>query len=535
MVTRVAGCILLAFVVLLAACVNRVVRPYPPPEGGKTPDVVGVVVQDAEGLLRRVEFNPLRHATLTDTGLVIAGALTQASLEPGRAYLSQEARRTYRSQEGGAFFFPSDRIQGLLVREFSPGKTVAAVVLIPAGIVLFVGVAALSSSCPILYAFDGETYHPDAEPLGGATTLGLARRDLSRLERIRPFEGRYRLAAVNEMDETQYVDALSLVVVDHPEGTEVYGDREGGLHLISNPVAPRSAMVQDGRDVRSLLLSVDGDAFSYSMEESLGKEGIPARDSLILEFERPVGATKGELVMRASTTPWGGVMLRQMLELWGSEVDEWYHLLDESAAARAAQEAWALREEHWVLKVWVEGRAGWEARDAVVGSGPLVAETQVVTLDLSQLDGDLIRVRVDPPRGFWTLDYAAMDFSGDEDFLVHRIQAIAARDEEGGDLLPALLDEDSAQVEMPDVGDRVSMEFPVPQLDSDYPSRSVFATTKGYYRIHTDRMGERQTSILDRLWLEPDYGVGFSFRTFADWRAGKALEAPGVLPLRIGR
>ena len=38
---------------------------------------------------------------------------------------------------------------------------------------------------------------------------------------------------------------------------------------------------------------------------------------------------------------------------------------------------------------------------------PLVPETQVVPLDLSRVIGEVVRIRLDPPRGLRDLDYAA--------------------------------------------------------------------------------------------------------------------------------
>jgi hypothetical protein len=136
---------------------------------------------------------------------------------------------------------------------------------------------------------------------------------------------------------------------------------------------------------------------------------------------------------------------------------------------------------------------------------------------------------VDPPRGFWTIDQAAMDFSTEDDLVVHEVVASDARHDEGHDLASVLLTRDSSFVEMPRVGDRFTMEFPVPETDPDRPERTVFARTSGYYTIHTDRSGARQASTLDSLWIEPDFGVDLSFRTFSDWQAGGALAAPGVI------
>ena len=52
-------------------------------------------------------------------------------------------------------------------------------------------------------------------------------------QKLRARDGRYELRVTNELEETLFVDHLSLLAVDHPKGTDVF-PREG---LVSSPAA----------------------------------------------------------------------------------------------------------------------------------------------------------------------------------------------------------------------------------------------------------------------------------------------------------
>jgi len=87
----------------------------------------------------------------------------------------------------------------------------------------------LKGSCPSLFAWDGQrmSFVKDSAPL--ATGLG---EDIPRTEewyklpgnRIKPRDGYYDLRVTDELWESYYIDSYSLLVVDHPRGTEIYSD-----------------------------------------------------------------------------------------------------------------------------------------------------------------------------------------------------------------------------------------------------------------------------------------------------------------------
>jgi Tfp pilus assembly protein PilF len=95
----------------------------------------------------------------------------------------------------------------------------------------------LKGSCPWLFAWDGKqmSFVKDGSPWSPALGLHINAQVVAGIyqtqewfkipgESLKPRDGYYDLRITAELWETYYIDHYSLLVVDHPEGTEVYAD-----------------------------------------------------------------------------------------------------------------------------------------------------------------------------------------------------------------------------------------------------------------------------------------------------------------------
>jgi tetratricopeptide (TPR) repeat protein len=140
----------------------------------------------------------------------------------------------------------------------------------------------LIGSCPFLYAWNGRTYGFVTDVLGG-TPLGLPigpgppggppamvppdhdEHVLVRGEELVPRDGRLELQLTEELREVTYLDRVRLDVLDHPAECEVYPNErftfppfpEAHTHTVRAPLAPLSAVDQEGRDWTSALARED--------------------------------------------------------------------------------------------------------------------------------------------------------------------------------------------------------------------------------------------------------------------------------------
>jgi tetratricopeptide (TPR) repeat protein len=135
----------------------------------------------------------------------------------------------------------------------------------------------LKGSCPWLFAWDGKqmSFVKDGAPWSSALGLHINAQVVAGIyqteewfkipgESLKPRDGFYDLRITDELWETYYVDHYSLMVVDHPEGTEIYTDERFAvpppplkIYTTSEPQPFLSARDDRGADVSATVRDVD--------------------------------------------------------------------------------------------------------------------------------------------------------------------------------------------------------------------------------------------------------------------------------------
>lgn len=376
-----------------------------------------------------------------------------------------------------------------------------------------------AESCPFVYAFDGEKYVLEAEPYGGSVCAGLERPDWAVLDSLKPVDGRYRLLLSNELDEIEHVDELKLVVVDHPAGVSVSPEVSGRMRTLAAPVPPSAARDGDGRDVRNELAASDGLCWQGRVEGRDPDRDEDLKDELTLEFPRPAGARRAKLVAVARTTMWGSQAIRPLLAGQGRELSGYFDKVDAGGPALLSLLGWFAREDMYTLQVRVETTAGWKVKALVYGGGPVIAKDKAYGLDLGDVSGDTVRIRLTPAAGFWMIDRLAMDFSDDVPVRATEVAAVAARDGSGREVGLELAADDDHRLVLPKRARPAALEFPVPP-EAPGTVRTVFVKARGYYDILLDSRGE-PTLDLEAMLAAPGESLRFVLRQHP------ALAKPG--------
>ncbi len=426
---------------------------------------------------------------------------------------------------------PLSEVQQVWIAKESGGPSTVGIILAVLGVAAVVAVigmiAALNKlenmeSCPFIYSWDGEEYVLDAEPFGAAASEGLKRTDWAEMTNLREADGKYRVRLANEQDETQYMDELKLVVVDHSPGIIVAPDLAGRVHTFSDPQPPIAAVDQAGRDILAFVAKNDP-SFWLSPLEDRGPDGDgDFRDELTFEFPKPEGAKRAKLLTNLWTTQWGALSTRKFLELFGSSLPEQYEDIDRHGPTYFRLMNWIASEELFALKVWVETPGGWKVRGMITEGSPAITKDKAYVLDVSDAPGDVLRIKLRPPVNFWMVNYLGVDYGEDQPVHITEIAAESAVDHTGRDVRAELSATDSTYHVSPNPGERTELVFAAPPLREGL-ERTVLVKAAGFYRAHLHAKGEPQTELIGRFLGEPGFAARYSFREYLKWVA--SIEA----------
>ena len=375
-------------------------------------------------------------------------------------------------------------------------------------------------SCPLVYSWDGSRWRLDSGTFGGAIARALARTDVDNLQYAVAARDTVRLRLANELRETDHVDELTLLAVDHPVGLSVAPTPAGVVRIIGELQAPVSARDSRGADALQRVERLDDWAWESALVRRDTSRLDDVRDALDLTFRRPAGDTV-DLVVDARNTIWSAFLVGELVRAQGRAVDAWYASL-EADGERARSLRRYLASEAF-LSVSVLTEQGWQSRGLIWEAGPEVAKRQVLPLDLTGVRDTLIRVRIEAPAAFWTIDHVALDSEPERPLVVREAQLSSARLASGADAAALLRRQDGRMLTL-EPGEAAELALTVPPVEAGM-ARSYLLRTHGWYRIHTDQAADPDQALLAAVFSTPS-GVS---RTAAA-RLNNALDRLAVAP-----
>ena len=354
-------------------------------------------------------------------------------------------------------------------------------------------------SCPLVYSWDGAHWRLDSGTFGGAIVRALERTDVDNLDYATARNGVVRLDVRNELNETDFVDQMAVVAVDHDSGVDVAPDPQGHLHAIAHLLEPSRATDLAGADVLPRIRRTDGWRW-----ESVPRHRDPAdttdlRDGIVLVFPRYSRSATARLVVDANSTPWAAYLLGEFVRAHGTGVAAWYDSLDASPDQARALGLTLAREAFLRAELWTRG--GWKPIGLFWEAGPEVVKRQVLAFDASAAAGDSIRLRLESAPSFWLIDRVALDLGPEPAIDERDLALVSARDRRGRDVRPALgaIDRNVLTLE---TGDGAELRFQDVPL-SPGKTRSYILHATGWYRIHTPPGDSGNSALLAQVAADP--------------------------------
>jgi hypothetical protein len=282
--------------------------------------------------------------------------------------------------------------------------------------------------------------------------------------------GKYRVRVDNLSGVPRGVDEAKLVVVDHPVGVGVAPDAQGIMRTFSGPVAPVRAVDRTGRDIAPLVGKKDDIFWRSPGGDSAPVAAGNLRDELSLEFRRPAGARKAKLIVNAANTMWRAQFAREVLGRSGD------------TAQRSGAKPLYREGEITGLGVRLETVFGWQTGQVIFTGGPLPAEDAIYRLDLGDVKGTTVRLKLEPPAGYWMIDRLALDFGEDPPLVEVLVDAEDVDSPDAAGVLRALAVEDESTLFLVNPGSQSVLTFTAPPLKEGM-ERTLFLRTVSCYEM----------------------------------------------------
>ncbi|OMP30737.1 hypothetical protein [Mangrovimonas sp. DI 80] len=391
--------------------------------------------------------------------------------------------------------FPLSDITSISVNDKNTGKTVASAIGVTIGAIALIAiiVALTKSSCPFLYVKNGNEYQFGGELYPGIITPNMQCEDYLKLPDLKVTNNTYDIKVTNELKEVQHTDFLELVEISHSPDISVLMDQNGNPHTFSKLQAPKQSIVHGVKTHLDWVLEKDSRPFQFNNELD-SDTSVRGVDFL---FEKPKFATsQAKLYLSVKNSLWLDYVFGKFNEQFGTYYPEFQKQQQTSSKRKSLD--W-IEAQHIPLSIYVKTTNGWELVERLRTVGPMAYRDLAVAVDMGKVEGEQLAVRLETGFMFWEVDYIGIDYSENVDLAIEHITPYKAIDQQGRDVTETLLTADRNYLIQPNVGDEVTVTFPI-ELNESNLNRTYFLKNRGYYNYirHYDKEPDFQKLKLFR-------------------------------------
>ena len=414
---------------------------------------------------------------------------TRAVLSEVHFYVPQDL-----SAKDGTYTFPLDKVEKIEVIDNDGGRTAASFVggtlAVLGSIAAGVFIVAILTSCPFVSPYDGNEFSLQGEIYGGAVYPQLARNDYIRLNMAPTPEGNLQLKISNELKEVQHTDLAELITINHSKEVAIWHDQEGNLYSIKDPQHPTVAITGNHANVTGLIAVKDGLHMEFNDSVSAG-----GSNEVMIKFHKPLHTEKGKLLLSVKNTFWLDRLYGKMLEGFG----KYYNTFAENQKSKPAHELNKWTDEQQIpLKVSIKTSEGWKSVAGLKTSGPVAYRSIVVPIDLSQINEPFTEIKLSSGFMFWDIDYAAMDYTENENFSVERQMPVMAIDETGKMVSNELSAPDDNYLIQPVPGNVTTITYNYHQ-PGEGMTQTYILHSKGWYETKREFTGKPDIAFLQQF------------------------------------
>jgi hypothetical protein len=287
-----------------------------------------------------------------------------------------------------------------------------------------------ASSCPYVYAWNGEGYSLQGEAFGTSFGKGLEAGTICMLPAARSRGEEIVVRVANERPETHYVNRATLLAFEAPAGAEVLVDNENRAWPVVGPEAPAVGPAEVKR--------TDGTCWSRGTGDAVTAPGY--RDFLEVGFARPAGARDASLIVRAINTDLVSSAFQLVFGYLGDQALPFLYQVENDPELIRVLKGWI---EDCSLVVEFEENGHWTNAGAIAPEASACVFSRIVRVNASGIEGDSLRVRLGSLADGWRIDAVAIDWTEVAPLEAHPMAMRSARDGSGSSMMEALAETDA--------------------------------------------------------------------------------------------
>jgi hypothetical protein len=327
--------------------------------------------------------------------------------------------------------------------------------------------------CPQVYVEQKGKFDFQNGIFSGAVYANLERMDYLPLGDLQPENSDIRLRISGHENEIQFLNSAQLIGVSHKQDSKIIVDGKGKFYTIHNPEIAGLATTNDNRNISTLLSKADGNAFqfdTYDPKEEYSKA--------YLTFKKPFEKGNARLLIRAKNSHWAAAINNEYTLLFGKEYipyrDKWENTNPEKMKA-------FILKQGLPIKVYVENGEKWEYAGYFSLSGTENYRDMVMEIKVPENKRSSFRIKLESVYRFWDLDYAAIDYSSQEELNSFKIAPSSASNLQGEDQKKQIAERDKMFAVLNN-DERIDIGFHVPEK-AENKTVSYFLASSGYYHI----------------------------------------------------
>lgn len=384
---------------------------------------------------------------------------------------------------GSELSIPFENIISVSINNPNSGRSIANIFMSTVGVLFAVLliVALTKSSCPFVYVKNGQEYVFAGELYPGVITANIQRDDYLPLPNIISGNDKVQLKITNELKEIQYTDLAQLVLIEHAKDLEVLLDKNGIPHTFSNLLLPITISYDGKLQTLKQIKIKDNDYWSFNSTTNTPN----STREMVLEFDKPEQSETAKLYLTAKNSVWLDIVFGKFNEQFASHYNEFQK--QQQTLPRQVSEQW-IADQNIPLSIFLETENGWQLIDRISTVGPLAMRDMVIPLNLENIGAGPVKVKLETGFMFWDVDFAAIDYSPNENFKLQLIEPSLATDENNYEVTDLLQKMDLKYLVQPEIGNEVYVTYDVPKVN-DHTVQSFFLKNRGYYNYIRDYKG----------------------------------------------